>query len=92
MKYRITVRKPVIEDVGFDCPFPNTNQDNFEEHYNCLIDDLILVTSITSIQEVDGVITIESQLDDKIEFWDSVKTLFEREKSDIKFVLAEQLS
>ncbi len=90
MKYRIKIRQLTDQDLNRDCQFPNTDSENYITHVDSLLESLRAIETVDTISEIAGIILIESQLDDKNDFWNSVKFFFEEEKENIKFVSAEQ--
>lgn len=92
MKYRIKIRQLTDQDLSRDCPFPNTESENYITHVDSLLESLKAIETVDTVNEVSGTILIESQLNDKYDFWNSVKFFFKEEKENIKFVSAEQVT
>ncbi|EJG1668014.1 hypothetical protein [Vibrio parahaemolyticus] len=92
MKYEITIRKLEPTDLSNDCRFPNTDIEDYVNHKEALLEDLKYISSNIDVSESDDIISIKSTIEDKDAFWDSVKDLFFREKENIKFVIAKEVT
>jgi hypothetical protein len=92
MKYRIKIRQLTEQDLSRDCQFPNIESENYINHVDSLLESLKAIETVDTINEIGGTILIESQINGENDFWNSVKFLFEEEKENIKFVIAEQVT
>jgi len=92
MNYRIKIRQLIAQDFGRDCQSPNTDSNNYINRVDSLLESLRAIETVDTINEIGGTILVESQLNDKNDFWNSVKFLFEEEKENIKLVIVEQVT
>ncbi len=91
MNYRIKVRKLEDTDFSLDCPFPNTDQDDYVRHLSVLVADINLQPGVINAIESNDEIDIESSLN-KNEFWHAVEHLFVREQCHVKCVIVEPIA
>lgn len=92
MKYQFKIRKLEENDFNVDLPFPDTNLENYESSIKFFLKELNSVTTIDWANENENVIIIESQLDDKNAFWESIKKIVVKEEKRMKFLSLEQLT
>lgn len=93
MKYEIKIRKPEAIDLSRDCRLPNINinDEDYSMYKESLLNDLKNISSNINVKESNNTISVESRIEDKYEFWDSVKNCFPKGAQNIIFDGAKQI-